>query len=230
MFLSNPRNFLLVVFLFSNIFQGCGSGAANNAGTNAAGIEKKSEFPFSTAEPNIYQGEFVVTAAGTEDKWFIARNGERRRFDILKDGKPFISQIKSDALYFVDHAKKAYAVRPLSGLMMNIALDSFYRGKEYRKFEDLGTENGLKKYRATTSDQGKGTILIFVDESNGMMVRQEFTDGGETNAAGPNSFVYEIRDLKLEANDSVFAIPSGYRKVSWEEFRSFGSKAEPAAK
>ncbi len=221
MFLSNPRYFLFCACLLAFLFQGCGSGAANSAVTNTAGLEPKGEFPFSTTEPNIYRGEFVVSAGGIEDKWFIARNGDRRRFDILKDGKPSISQIRSDALYYVDHVKKIYAVRPATGQMMSIALDSFYRGKEYRKFEDLGLVDGLRKYKATTFDGGEGTVFIFIDESNGMMVRQEYSDGSGQSGTGENFFVYEIRELKLEADDSVFAIPAGYRKVSWEEFRSF---------
>ena len=39
-----------------------------------------------------------------------------------------------------------------------------------------------------------------------MMVKEEF--------GGNPSVTFEIRDLKFEVDDSIFAIPEGYRKVT----------------
>ena len=58
--------------------------------------EIKSEIPFATKEPEVFQTEIVVTANGGESEFFIARNGESRltifdyktnfEFEILQTG------------------------------------------------------------------------------------------------------------------------------------------------
>ena len=45
-------------------------------------------------------------------------------------------------------------------------------------------------------------------------VRQEITsDKDRDNKGNPIRYTYEVRDLKLDVNDSVFEIPSGYRST-----------------
>ncbi|HEY0658934.1 MAG TPA: hypothetical protein VGD05_10690, partial [Pyrinomonadaceae bacterium] len=43
--------------------------------------ELKSEIPFSTKEPEIFQTEIIVMTSGQERKTFVARNGANRRYD-----------------------------------------------------------------------------------------------------------------------------------------------------
>jgi hypothetical protein len=94
--------------------------------------------------------------------------------------------------------------------------DAMYRGKQYRKFEETGRDNGRIHYKVTADAFSKGEILISIDEATGMMVRQEFRDGSERG--GPAVFVYEIRNLKTDVEDAIFTLPPGYKKVGREEF------------
>ncbi len=221
MFLSNPRNPFLLALFFATLFQACSSSGANTNKLISLTAETKSEFPFSTIEPDVYKGEVVVTTGQLEKKWFVARRADQWRLDVVGANGPVISQLKTDRLYQIDHRKKLYAAddaaesdpAPINELTANI-----FRGKEYRDFDDLGRDGALRKYKIRETESSKGDILIYVDEASGIIVRQEFFEGkADDNQV---SYVYEIRNLKLDVDGSVFAIPAGYRKVSWDEYRA----------
>ena len=96
---------------------------------------------------------------------------------------------------------------------------NFFWGKEYREFEQLGNEGNLIKYRVRIPDASKGEVLIYIDPASGFIVRQEFSYRKTEVDSGKNiPFRYEIRNLKLEVDDSVFTIPEGYQKVTKNEY------------
>ena len=221
MFLSNPRKFFLLAGFCALIFQGCGSSPRVDNKEVSLTIGSKSKFPFSTKEPENYQGDIVMNNGKTEDHWFVARKGSKWRYDVFRGAERRMSQLRSDKLYFVDYQKQVYWETPeqrnptgdtgySSGPMRD-----FFRGVEHREFDEVGHDGNLIKYKVRETDQSTGEILIYIDTTTGMIVKQEFTSTkGQGDAA--TSFVYEIRNLKTDVDDSVFEIPPTFKKIAAE--------------
>lgn len=218
MFLSNPKRFLLVIALFALLIQACGDSQTNS---NKAVLQPNGKrFPFPTKEPEIYQGDFVVGDGQTEQQYFVARDGENWRFDIKRDGEAWISQIRnSGKVYFVDHAKKVYSTLPDSQIgdfdrgYFNSLTWGFFRGANYIEYDEAGRDGGLIKYKARTLKNSKSDVTITIDERSGIMIRQEIADKQVANET-PVVYFYEVRNLKLEADDALFDLPSGYSRVA----------------
>ncbi len=213
MFLSNPGKFLFLVIFCIVFFQACGGSTVNENKPVPFAADSKGEFPFSTKEPEMYQGDFVVATGQFEKKWFVARKGDRWRFETYRDGGPSFTRLKTDKLYLIDHIRRIYTEdkERLSGEAFFYDLKyNFFKAKEYFEFEELEAGDNLVKYKVRQTDHMNDEVLIFIDKASGMMVRQEFNGGG---AAGRN-YVFEIRNLKLVVDDSIFAIPEGYRKAA----------------
>jgi outer membrane lipoprotein-sorting protein len=222
MFLSNRHKLLLFIFLSVSLMQACGD-AQTNSNRAFAPVSGK-RFPFPTKEPEVYQGDFVVGSTGGDGKgeqqYFVARDGENWRFDIKRDGELWISQIREGGkVYFVDHERRVYSTLPSSqeqefdGGYFNSLTWGFFRGANYIEYEEAGRADGLVKYKARMLKSSKSDVTVTIDERTGIMVRQEITDkpvGNET----PATYFYEVRNLKLETDDSIFDLPSGYTRVA----------------
>lgn len=185
--------------------------------------ESKTKFPFSTKEPEIFQGDLVMSNGLAEDRWFVARKGDKWRYDIFRGAERWISQMRSDKLYYVDHPKKVYWEMPTNGKptgdpgYFNDLTRNFFRGEEHREFDEVSRENGLIKYKVRETDQWAGEILVYIDAASGIMVKQEFTaKNGENNTEPHVSYVYEVKNLKMDVDDNVFDIPQGYKKIAAE--------------
>jgi hypothetical protein len=225
MFLSNPRKSFLLAGFFALFFQACGSPQSNENKPVPLTIETKSEFPFPTKEPEIYQGDFIVGNGQFEDKWFVARKGDKWRLDFFSNGEMRRSEIRADRSYSIDHSRKIFAETPENNYLPSDPLffddmtHNFFKGKEYREFEEIGRADGLIKYKVRNDATSKDSVLISIDASSGMIVRQEFTAvNGQLENGLPVSFIYEIRNLKTDVDDSIFAIPEGFKKVTWGEY------------
>lgn len=225
MFLSNSRKYFLsaclIALLMPLLFAACGSSPGNGNKAVEVKVATNNEFPFPVKEAEVYQGNFVVTSGGVETRWFVARDNNKNRTDTIEGGVMVSSQVRNGELYLIDHRTKTYVSTsgdPLSAGQTG-GIDSLtanlFKGKEYREFEDLGAENGTRKFKVKTDAASKGSIIMHIDEKSGMMVRQEFRESDDP--ASPLLFLYEIRDLKFEADASLFAIPDGYRKVERTE-------------
>ncbi len=219
MFLSNRYRSLLVVIVFALLLQACGGDSQTNSNKAFAPASGK-RFPFPTKEPEVYQGDFVVGDGTTEQKYFVARDGENWRFDIWRDGELWISQIRNGGkVYFVDHAKKVYSTLPsaqeqeFDGGYFNSLTWGFFRGANYIEYEEAGRGDGLIKYKARMLKNSKSDVTVTIDERSGIMIRQEIADKPVGNEP-PVTYFYEVRNLKLEADDSVFDLPSGYSSVA----------------
>lgn len=211
--LSNERKYFLLTCFCGLILTACGGSPISNNAVSAP--EMPGEFPFSTKEPAVYQAEIVATGDGVEKKWLVARDGERWRIDFSENGQPSRTRLRLDVVYSIDHKRKIYTVAETSGETVSGLTDRFFKGKEYRKFEKIGTENGITKYRILNKNN-QGEIVISVNDGSGMMVREEFLSA--TGSATP-SFVYEIRNLKMNIDEGTFVIPAGYRKVTVNEYQ-----------
>lgn len=187
--------------------------------------ELKSEIPFSTKEPEIFQVEIVMTAASGENKIFMARSGANRRYDYNVGGKNQVVLLETDKNYSLFPVKKIFTENAANDYAPPEAWTDFLtnrwlNAKTDVRFFSEGTENNLAKYRVTFGDaeNAKSESLVFVDETVNLPVRQEFYSlSGEEKTL---TMTIEFRNLKLEADDELFTVPKDFRKVSIEEFRS----------
>ncbi len=220
MFLSNPRKSILLIAFVAAFLSACGSKPTGTPG-GVSPIDHTSErFPFPTKEPQEYQGSFVVSDGTSETQYFVARKADKWRFDIGDSGSPKTTQVRTDKVYLIDHVNKTYAIEAFADLedfdstYFNSLTWGFFRGANYIEYEETGRNGNLISYKAKTLKDRKNDVLISVDAITGIMMRQEITSDKDRDAKGaPIRYTYEVRDLKLAVDDSVFDIPSGYRST-----------------
>lgn len=194
-------------------------------GSQPAG-EIKSEIPFETKEPDIFQAEIMLTnyVNGTKSERVIkaARNGVRLRYDY--PANIAFLQINEKERFSIETQKKIYARNRNGGNAGNsgetfndFLTTEWLNEKRGAKFENLGSENGLAKYRVLLDENLNSEILIYIDENLKIPVKQEFyAVSGEQK-----TLVYsvELKNVKPEAGDSFFELPKDYKEVSLEEFQ-----------
>jgi hypothetical protein len=221
MFLSKSQQTLLFAAIFALLLQGCGSYAPTlNKDTPRAGPRSGSA-PFPTREPTVFQGDLIVSNGTTEERYFVARKDDKWRFDTYRDGATALTQLRSDKVYTIDHAKKAYAVEAYADLKdfdtgyFNALSWHFFRGANYIDHNEIGRDGTLVRYKARMLKDSKNDVVVTIDEATGVMVRQEITSQKERNERDePVVYVFEVRGLKLEVDDEVFEIPAGYRRTA----------------
>lgn len=227
MILSNRvKSFLLVLVLLTFCF-GCRFWQ-NLANTNTSPgsehfPEDKSDLPFSTREPDVYQARIVVTSGGSQRVTFVARNGAKRLSVYDFGEKSAAIRVRTDKNYLALPDKKIFTEQagPPAGSALSEGLDSltveWLNIKTASKFEDLGMENGLKKFSAKLNESDASEVLLYINEASGLPVKQEYYSirGDQRDLL----YSVELQDLRLEAWDELFTIPKDYRKVSVEEFR-----------
>lgn len=218
MFLSNLRKSFLPAGLCVIILQGCGSTQTNENVAAAPLAERKSGFPFSTKEAEVYQGDIVINGREA-DRTVVARKAERWREDQFRGGTLWLTELYTDKRYSIDHSRKIYIEEQVNenGIesFERMPLDIF-RGTDLYEFDEIGREGTLIKYKVRPNKYMSDEVLIDVDTTSGMIVRHEFKSA-EPEQGG---FVYEVRNLKLNVDDCVFALPAGFRKVSPDEFHA----------
>lgn len=222
MFLSNPAKSFLAGALALIILAGCGSGP-DDQNTGVPSVpEIKSEFPFSTKEPETFQCEMVITAGETVHRTFIAKKGVKRRVDYNFGQANQHSLLQTDKDYIISYARKVYAEFS-AGTNLSTAegpWDEFTsrllnkRGRA--EIEEMGTEGNLKVFKITNWESGLSEILIYVDPAIGIPVRQEFFSiNGDQKTL---QYSVEFRNLVVEVDDSLFEIPKNLQKVSQANF------------
>lgn len=185
--------------------------------------ELKSEIPFSTKEPEQFQTEIVITTTHkTERRTFFARNGARRRFDFDFGTKNQITSLQTDRNYLVLPEKKIYTEVGRSSIALpdewtGFLTTEWLNQKHEANFEKLETSESLTKYRVKIAESGFSEILIYVDEISNLPVRQEFFS--VTDNQKHLIYTVELKNLKLQTDESLFALPTGFRKVPEEEIR-----------
>lgn len=219
------------------VFSGCrfwqkSDDAATPSPTPFIAEEIRSDIPFATKEPEVFQVEIVITANGRENKIFLARNKDKRRYD-ADFGTP--SQVTNltatSGVYKILPGRKIYTdnpngTQPVEENNSELLSSGWLAGPAAAKFFNLGAENELTKYRVVLgeAENAGAETIIFVDEKLGLPVRQEFyslIDGQRTL-----TMTVELKNLKLEAEDALFVVPADYKKVSTEEFSNNWKKAD----
>lgn len=223
-----------------------GNANGGTATNETAAVETSTTPPFSTKEPERYQAR-MVTAGSLGDnsnipgmsllkarEVLIARDGERRRMDAEPSPGMKMSFLQlPSGTYVLVPEKKIYAeFAPPGGAARTQALSSdfspdkllnqFAGGARYEKVgaEDLNGRATMK-YRVTltgkTGEAKNATTesLIWIDDALGMPVKSETTvTGGGMNGV---KFSMELRDIKQDVDQSLFELPSDYRKVDYKE-------------
>lgn len=173
----------------------------------------------------------------TTSQVFVARDGDLRREDYeLSPGiKVSFLQLPS-ARYRLLHAQKMYAelgdeesapgAPPPTAKRQNVppdfSPDKLNAARTEARYEKLGAEelNGrtTTKYRVTfgggageASNVAAAENLIWFDESLGVPVKTD------TTGANGARYTMELRDIKLEVDASVFALPADYKRVDSKE-------------
>ena len=217
MFLSNLRQTFLLLATIAPIIQACGS-SPTNSNRDFRSIETHiNAFPFSVEELPVYSGELVQTSGGETMVFFVARNGDKTRLDFDAASENRVSHIQSDSRFVISHKTKTYYELSAAsgGLSSTLPVEPLIRGFlgaiEPSKFEKIGVENGRTKYRVDYMPGKRSENYIYFDEAVRMPVRQElFTLDGDQRTM---VFSVEFRDLKLAADESLFAVPTGFRKT-----------------
>ncbi|MGQ0541697.1 MAG: hypothetical protein ACT4O9_07595 [Blastocatellia bacterium] len=226
MFLSNPAKKYLLLIVVSFVLYGCGW-RQNNENTAIPVIaEPKSNIPFSSKEPDVFQADIIRSTDTEADVSFYARKGTKWRYDFFVTEERRFSKLHADRNYSINHQARVYAEEPADGVVSTPSVflrdltQSLLHKREYAKFEEISREGNIRKYRVQIGDPPMGEAIIYFDESLGMIVKQEFNEtGAQANSAVEPRFKFELSNVSLEVHDSVFEIPKGFRKVTWNEFR-----------
>ncbi len=220
--LSNSVNCFLACVLFLFSLSGCRFWQ-NTENTNVSQVpEIKSEFPFSTKEPDNFTVEIVVTVGENERKTLMSRSGSKRRYDYDVGESNQHAVINADKTYTLLAAKKIYAEHTAAGAQQSAAdppgdpLAWLYVKPDVR-IETLETKESVTKYSVKLAGNDSSEIYIYVDETIGLPVKQEFF----SVIADQKTLQYmmELRNFRAEVDESVFAVPKDFRRVSPAEFQ-----------
>ena len=212
MFLSTPVKIFGAALLLPMILAGCSFWRNNDNTASFAAPQKKSEFPFSTREPEVFQAEILIRTGDIERRMRIARDGEKRRIDYDVESDAHRAVIVSDREYVIDFKRKQVRERELSGsgtLRKEVA--SFLNVRDYADFEESGGQGSVREYRGRINESDSSEVSVFFDESIGLPVRQEFysVNGDERKL----QYTVELRDFRREVDPSLFAVPAGFARA-----------------
>ena len=220
MVLSNSAKSFLICAFFLLALQACKWWQGTDAG-NTRDPLTPSGLPFSTVEPDTFQCQVVRSNGENEQKTFFARKGQNLRFD-LSDHEIIL---RTDRYYRADNERKLYAELPAGDAsaaapeFLSEMTFSALKEKQTAKFEALGREGSLTRYSVNLDGSSNAKAIIFVDEASGLIVKEEFYSlQGQSDESSSPVFVFELRDLKMNVDDNVFAIPIGYKKLEWKDY------------
>ena len=220
MFLSNPAKSFLASILLLFFVAGCGFLQTNENKTVPLVPETKGRVPFATKEPENFQCEVVVTAGGTTRRTLLARTGSWRRVDFDLGEKQQRTVLQTDKEYLIAFDEKIYAENPAKSGAADAQFTEFTsellnRG-DHAEFEEIGREKSVVKYKVRFDGGDANEIIILFDETIGMPVKQEFfaLEGSEKTL----QYAVELVNFRADVDESLFAIPAGFRKVSLAAF------------
>jgi hypothetical protein len=223
MFSSNSAR---IFFVFALLFcQACGFWRGQTDAPPAPFVadEIKSAIPFSTKEPNVYQTEIVVTANGVEDVTFTARNETSRLtvYNFQTESETAILKLGENQTFLIAPQRKIYALEEFVNDAVEADSDfltaELLNRKKDARFETLGMENNLARYRVSFEEARNSEIIVSVDEQIGLPVKQEFYSTGDGQKI--LTYAVELKNFSPSANAKLFEIPKDYRKVLAKEFR-----------
>jgi len=220
MFLSNLRPCFAIFGLFAAIICACGPSPSNVGSTPAQLPEVRSKFPFQAKEPSIFQAAVIVSGSGFNKKWFVARNNDASRIDHYIGNDVARIEVRGARSYSILPTEKIYvdltdakASVPNDSSVIDQISRQYFAGVSDRSFVSSGTEGNLTIYTSQPKTPNESAVTVWVDQLSGMIVKEEIR-----SQSGDNIVTFELKDLKLEADASLFAIPHGFKKVTQSEF------------
>jgi outer membrane lipoprotein-sorting protein len=222
MFLSTLLKFLLACCSLSLVLTGCGSTGTRTPENSAIVVENEKPPAFPSKDPEAYRGMLVITARNSERKIFLARSGALRRMDIDPSGQRPLTLLVRDKEYLINGAEGIHAVRPTGAAgppQMAFVEDLTRRlltARERASVELLEESDGISRYRVRPEHGENFESIVYVDNSAGIPVKQEFYS--LNNGEGYLQYSVEFRDLKLDASGVSFDLPDDSREVSLDEF------------
>lgn len=224
MFSSNITKFFAAAALSFLLFSGCRTGSDPGDGNSSqppVAEDLKSEIPFSTKEPEQFQAEIVVTAGGAQRKTFVARNGANYRYDFNFGAKNQVTALATDKSYLFATGRKIYTENAAGSEEVprddwtSFLTTEWLNQKRDAKFEKLETSGNLTKYRVRLDASPATEVLVYVDEQIGFPVKQEFYSTAQPTTP---TYIFELKNLKLQTDENLFILPADFRRVSAEEF------------
>ncbi len=229
MFPTNALKFFSVLFIAPLIFSSCSFWqTSQNENTNSntfVAEELKSEIPFENKEPEIFQAEIVLTTFANGEKYEriikAARSREKIRYDYpnetsflqINEGQTFLLEIKQK-VYVQNQASSDISI-PTGETIKDFLTTEWLSEKRDARFENLGAENGLTKFRVRLGSNSE--ILIYIDENLKLPIKQEFYSlNGEQKTL---LSAMEIKNLKLEIDEVLFELPKDFKQVSVKQFQ-----------
>jgi hypothetical protein len=222
MFSINFLKFFLFFALFASACRFWQPQTETSSPTTPPVAELKSEIPFGTKEPDVFQTEIVTTANGVVDKIFTARNGENHFtiYDFQKKFEFALLQTTANGSLLIARHQKIYAENQTTNA--DQTTDDFptaelLNEKPDAKYESLGAENGFAKYRVTLNASTDSEIIVTVDLTINLPVKQEFYSvSGERKTLISTT---ELKNYSQQTDAQNFEIPKDYKKVSAVEFQ-----------
>ena len=112
MVLSNSAKFFLTCTLILFFMQGCRWRQESDYSNNRSGSAPKSEIPFASAEPPVFQCTIVRSDGEHEQKTFYAWKDGNWRFDIADGPAGSDTVLRTDKFYRLNSDKKIFAEIP----------------------------------------------------------------------------------------------------------------------
>ena len=219
MLLSNSvKSFLICGFVLVSL---CSCKWWQESGPSTAGDPVRDRILFATPEPETFQCDIVRSDGENEQRTFYARKTGNSRFDL--NSSEAVLQI--DRSYRLNSEKKIFAELPAGDptavepdFLADMAF-SLLKQNRNANFESLGKDGELSKYNVILEGSDSAKAVIYVDEKNGLVMKEEFFSlKGQAEESAKPVFVFELRDLKMDVDDSVFTIPAGYKKLAWNDY------------
>ena len=215
--------FLAFVFLFCSTACSFWQTAENtNSNPPPISEETKTDIPFESKEPEIFQTEIIVTnflnGEKTEKIYFLARSGnksltifdrgEKTEHSILNDGGKTIF-INRETKTFRETGSVSDGVS--SDETLEFLTTEWLNRKTDASFSKLGTENNLTNYRIKLGNSSESEIVLTYDENLKLPVKQEFYSiSGEQKIL---TMTVELKNFQLSADEKLFVLPQDYKRA-----------------
>jgi len=215
MFLSNPVKIFHAVCFVSIVFSGCSVWRGNENSQISFASDTKSEYPFATREPDVFQTQIVIRSGGTERRMFLARDHDKRRIDYDLGADNHRAVIFSDKQYLLFVNRKTYseqALSPTTPSEYEALTSHMLTRRDYSHFEEVDREGAVIEFRARINESVVSEIVIFFDEGIGLPVKQEFYSlEGDRRTL---QYAVELEDFRKEVEPELFQVPSDFRRVT----------------
>lgn len=213
MFLSNPVKIFHAICFLSLLFSGCSLWRGKDNSEVTLASQPKSEFPFTTREPDVFQAEIVVRSGETERRMFTARSGEKRRIDYDVGTDNHRAVLITDKEYLLFFKRKIYVERPMSpdaASQYEPLTAHLLNTRDYSDFDEIGRQGSVIEFRARINESAVSDVTIFFDETIGLPVKEEFysIEGDQRTL----QYSVELRGFRVEAGPELFMVPTGFRR------------------